>query len=194
MSEIFVTIFKNKRDVPVMIDDYNGALFTLKPGEAWELKSTSPRTLYSRFSEVIFKKGDVIDVKENSDWRNPYRDFWCLELVNVNGAHSESFQIQTPREAGEVVGLSPNGYIEALKGFPRIVPVDIHCKLVKYARIEWREEEERIPMEGAPGYWETRTTLKKLLIERSASELRKIAKEREQEAVEQVKSDYEKAE
>ena len=189
MSEIFVTIFKNKRDVPVMIDDYNGFIAKLKPGEGYELKSTNARTLFSRFSEVVFRKGDVIDVKENRDWKNSYAAFWCLELVNVDGAHSESFQIQTPREAGEVVGLSPNGYIEALKGFPRIVPVDIHCKLAKYARIEWREEEERIPMEGAPGYWETRTTLKKLLIERSASELRKIAKEREQEAVAQVRNE-----
>jgi hypothetical protein len=189
MSEIFITIFRNKRDDPVMIDDYNGVLFTLKPGEGWELKSTSPRTLYSRFSEVVFRKGDVIDVKENRAWKNPYADFWCLELVNVDGAHSESFQIQTPREAGEVVGLSPNGYIEALKGFPRIIPVDIHCKLVKYARIEWREEEERVPVEDAPGYWETRTTLKKILIDRPASELRKIAKEREQEAVAQVRNE-----
>lgn len=189
MSEIFVTIFRNKRDVPVMIDDYNGVLFTLKSGEARELKSTSPRTLYSRFSEVVYKKGDIIETRGNPTWENPYRDFWCLELFNVDGAHSESFQIQTPREAGEVVGLSPNGYIEAMKGFPRIVPVDIHCKLVKYARIEWREEEERIPMEGTPGYWETRTILKKLLIERSASELRKIAKEREQEAVAQVRNE-----
>jgi len=193
MSDIFVTVFRNRSNHPVEIDDYNGVIARLEPGQEWELKSTTARTLYSRFAEVVYKKGDAIETRGNPEWKNPYEGFWCLVLNNEDGAHSESFQILTPQEAGEVIGLSPNNFIEAKRGFPRIVPVDIHCKLIRYSKIEWREETERVPVDGAPGYWETRTMLKKILIPRSDGELRKIETELEKEALDKAKAEAEKS-
>jgi hypothetical protein len=191
-DNIFVSIFRNKRDVPVMIADYNGNVARLEPGEAYELKSIGPRTLYARFSEIVYKGVDKIELRGNPDWRNPYQEFWCLELANLEGAPSEAIQLLPPRGAGEIIGLSANNYIEALRGFPRIVPVDIDCKLIKYSRIEWSLVTEKAPMEGAPGYFEMRTVLKKNLIERPASELRKIDKERQRKVLELAEAEREK--
>jgi len=191
MNDEYITIFRNKRDGVVVIDDYNGEITRLAPGEAWELKSLSPRTLYSRFAEVIYRNGGVIDIKGNPLWKNPYEAFWCIELANLEGARSESIQLLAPREAGEVVGLSANDYIEAFRGLPRIVPVALNCLLVNYSRIEWVKVTEKLPVQGAPGYSEMRTELKMIKIERSPADLRKIAKEREKIVLERVKAELE---
>jgi hypothetical protein len=189
MADEFITIFRNKRDGLVVVDDYNGEVTRLAPGEAWELKSLSPRTLFSRFAEVVYRNGGVVDIKGNPLWRNPYEKFWCIELANLEGARSESIQLLAPREAGEVAGLSANDYIEAFRGFPRIVPVSINCKLVRFSRIEWVRVTEKVPVEGAPGYWEMKTEVKMIKIERSPADLRKIAKELEQVALDRAKAE-----
>jgi|GEM_PF-3187575 len=189
MSDTFVTIFRNRSDGSVLIEDYNGKIAMLEPGENYEIKSISARTLFSRFSEVVYKRRGVIDLKENRDWRNPYESFWCIELANLEGAPNESIQLLPPREAGEVVGLSPHNYVVAFRGFPRIVPVAINCRLIKYSRIEWRMVTEKVPMEGAPGYWEMRTELKMLRFDRPPIEIKKINKELEKIALEKAKAE-----
>ena len=80
MSDIFVTVFRNRSNHPVEIDDYNGVIARLEPGQEWELKSTTARTLYSRFAEVVYNKGDMIETRGNPEWKNPYEGFWCLVL------------------------------------------------------------------------------------------------------------------
>lgn len=188
MSDEYITVFRNKRDGGVVVDDYRGEVVRLAPGEAWELKSLSPKTLFSRFAEVIYRPGGVIDLRGNPSWRNPYEEFWCLELANLEGTRSESIQLMAPPEAGEVPGLSANDYIEAFRGFPRIVPVALGCRLIGFSRIEWVHVTEKVPMPGAPGYWEMKTEVRMIKIERSPADLRKIAKEIEQIAIEQARA------
>jgi len=189
MNEEYITVFRNKSEGVVVVDDYNGEITRLEPGEAWELKSLSPRTLFSRFAEVVYRPGGVIDLRGNPMWQNPYEGFWCIELANLEGTRSESIQLLAPPEAGEVVGLSANDYIQAFRGLPRIVPVAINCKLVRFSRIEWVRVTEKVPVLGAPGYWEMKTEVKMIKIERSPADLRKIAKELEQVALDRAKAE-----
>lgn len=191
MNDEYITVLRNKSDGLIIADDYNGEITRLGPGEAWELKSLSARTLFSRFAEVIYRNGGVIDIKGNPLWRNPYEGFWCIELANLEGSRSESIQLLPPREAGEVAGLTANDYIEIFRGLPRIVPVAINCKLIRYSRIEWVKVTEKVPVQGAPGYWEMRTEVKMIKIERSPADLRKIAKELEQIALDRAKAEVE---
>jgi len=108
MNQDFVTVFHNKTDGVVVIDDYNGEIARLEPGATWELKSLSSRTLFSRFAEVVYRPNGVIDLRGNPLWQNPYEKFWCIELANLEGARSESIQLLAPPQAGEVAGLSGN--------------------------------------------------------------------------------------
>ena len=189
MTDEYITVFRNKRDGLVVVDDYHGEVIRLAAGEAWELKSLSPKTLFSRFAEVVYRPGGAIDLRGNPMWRNPYEAFWCIELANLEGTRSESIQLVAPPEAGEVPGLSANDYIEAFLGFPRIIPVALNCRLIGFSRIEWVRVTEKVPMPGAPGYWEMKTEVRMIKIERSPADLRKIAKELEQNALEKAKAE-----
>jgi len=165
---VYETRFTNKRDSAVRVFEYGKELVRLEPGEARHVESRSPKTSFSRWSELVFKDQGRVSLTENKSWEWPYPDMLMLEFLNIDGTATEGIQV-----AGQIY--------HSEKNIPRLIPISPRdtswCFIQK---IERRLVEHKIK-EG--DYY-----IKKLILEdvktlRSKKECKEIERKLEEAAV-----------
>jgi len=165
---VYETRFTNKRDSAVRVFEYGKELVRLEPGEARHVESRSPKTSFSRWSELAFKDQGRVSLTENKSWEWPYPDMLMLEFLNIDGTATEGIQV-----AGQIY--------HSEKNIPRLIPISPRdtswCFIQK---IERRLVEHKIK-EG--DYY-----IKKLILEdvktlRSKKECKEIERKLEEAAV-----------
>jgi hypothetical protein len=178
----YVTIFENKSDARWPIEEKGSLLFFVEPGDALKLESWHERTDWARWAKVVRGKDLRLTVTENPAWVNPWAEFHCLELFNVDGSEGgESIQVRTPNPVSD-------GYVTAVRGVPRLVPLNLWDPLCRWSKITWKMKDVRVPIEGTR-YYQTAKRLIKDFTPRSKSELKAILRERQ--AIEKARMDEE---
>lgn len=181
----YVTTFVNETDDAWRIDYNDGKmLFVVPPGESRKLESWNEKPDWSRFEKVVRKKDGRLVVTENPSWVCPFKGP-TLELLNEDGAPEESIAGMNCPVAG------PQGYVTAVRGIPKLVPLDIWDPLVKAKAVIWYRKEVRVPIEGTR-YFKTETQVVKEYIPRPKGELREILKKRQAIKAEEMKEATEK--
>jgi len=174
---IFETQFVNKRDSVVRIFEYGRELVRLESGETRHVESRSPKTSFSRWSELVFKDQGRVSLTENKSWEWPYPDMLMLEFLNIDGTATEGLLV-----AGQIY--------HSEKNIPRLIPISPRdtswCFIEK---VERRLVEHRIK-EG--DYF-----IKKLILEdvktlRSKKECKDIEKQLLLEVTEKAKAEMER--
>jgi len=175
-GEVLRTDFENKRPDPARVVYQDGStLFYLAAGGKSFVEMWSPAAFYAPWSRVTFEKDGTISLKHRSGYEDPLKEApWVLELVNKDGSPDESVRV-----GGETLSV--------LKGFPIRVSLQLHDPLIYYQRLEWVTIKEKIRDRTTPEYlvWTTRVECRKVL--RKKSEIAKIKKLLEEEAVEDAR-------
>jgi hypothetical protein len=109
-DQIFETGFENKRDKAVHISEYDRLLVVVEPGETRHVESRNAMTTYAPWSRLVFSGKDKIHFTENKQWKFPFPDMLMLEVVNTDGALSESLRFG-------------NKFYSLYRHIPRFIPV-----------------------------------------------------------------------
>ena len=186
---LYVTTFVNKSETPWRVLEKGRDLLVVAPGQEDSIESWHNRTDWSRWSKVVREKDERLTLTENSRWQNPWQDkFYCVELVNESGAPEESVQVVEPSPAF----TSARGYVTAMRGVPRIIPLHIEDNLIKWREIRWHKKEIRLPILGTK-YFTTEWRVVKECVPRSKAELKAVLKERQAITAERLKEETAKA-
>lgn len=158
--ETFETTFENATKEPVTVFDGTRPLIVLYPSREKTVESSSPRTMYARWTRVIYKPGRV-ELVPRSGFVEPDRGRWVIEALNAEGREVEQ------RTIGGTVCWLP-------RGIPVLVSVspenpEAKNKVVRIEKsMEWVEDPDFL------GYIVRRTILKDTWVERDAGELEEL--------------------
>jgi hypothetical protein len=131
---MYPTTFVNKRSGRVRVYDGGKMICVVEPGEEKTEISSSPHTVYARYSRITYMPGERVEVKPNKDWECPHKGL-TIELVNIDGQDEESFYI--------------NGdFATAYRGVPTIIPVDPHDPLARFSKIIWEKKPVQFEARG----------------------------------------------
>jgi hypothetical protein len=186
---LYVTEFVNESDSPWPIYDHGHPLLTVPPGKSERAEQWHNKTDWSRWSKVVkTAKGEII-LTESPAWSSPWPTlgYHEIELRNEAGASEESIRVTTPNPA--CAGASD--YVTALRGIPRLCPLDLWDPLIKYSAIIWKRELVKVPVEGT-SYQVEKSRVRKEYIPRKKAELKKILKERQLIEEEKLKKSHRK--
>ncbi|MEN6559264.1 MAG: hypothetical protein ABFD52_00630 [Acidobacteriota bacterium] len=170
--------FVNKRAEPVQVLEFGGrVLLEVLPGQTFLVEMYDRSVYYAPFSRITFLPKDRVEVEWNKAWRAPdhWRGLFLLECANNSPEPIQVFYPHGPH--GEAVSV--------YKGVPRLVPLFLDSPYIRLRRIEWREVTEQAPAEDHD-YLVTKTEVKLLRTERTASEMQEVEAALKKRAKEQV--------
>ncbi len=175
-GDYFKTVIKNNRDGDVMLqDDRGGNWIPIPPGKEIVLCSWSSRTMYCPFSKIVFEKNGKTSVTKRFNFPDPLSKApYVLELDNRDGGPQEVVQIN-----GE--------YVSAIRGIPRRVAIPLHDNLVVYKAIVWCKKTVKVPAPANKNYLITREIVEKVLVPRRKSEIVRIKRLMQAEAMAEAK-------
>jgi hypothetical protein len=132
IEKLFKTRLENKREIPVIVEEYGRILLKIGPGEVRNIESRSPMTSYAPWSEIVFSGTDKISFTENKEWEFPWPEMLMLTVLNVDGQACE--------------GLYFGGKLyDCYRGIPRFVPISYADKNFYFVeRLEKRLVERKV--------------------------------------------------
>jgi len=178
---IFRTVFVNQSDEPWRIFDDRGMdLLQVPPKGESVLVAWDSAALFAPYSKVVYDKKGAISASRRHGFDDPADKFpYSLLLDNRDGSDSESIRVG-------------DSFVEARRGIPRKVAMEIDDPLVVYKAVTWRRKTIKESIPGAKDYLRTRTIVEKRLVPRKVSEIRKIKKHLSDQAALQARKDAER--
>ena len=177
---VYRTDLVNKRDCDAVLREDGKAFIRLKPKVESFVESWSPHTNYAPYKTVTFEKDGTISLGRRHNFPDLLKDAeFVLELINVDGSDSETIRVN-------------DQFVTVERDLPKRISVRIDDPLVVYKRIQWKRRTVKVPCASHKNYLETRTVLEKQMIQRKASEIRKIKKHFADEALEEVRKSNER--
>lgn len=157
----------NKRFTAVMVRDWDGhEIERVLPGQEVVLEAVSEDALYGGvYEKVVWNDDGLIICTRRPDWAPKHNPSfpWALEIENIDGKELEV------REVG--------GYNLSLpRGIAVPTAVSALDPLARYKRIEIRRVPDMFKSKMA-GWWDFRSELRDVGIDRPANELEMLAEE-----------------
>jgi len=148
-ATIFETKIWNRRREQVRVYDSNGRVICLvDPNQIEIIESANDKTLYARYSEVVFEENGTVSLTVRPECIEPVdQESSLLILENIDGKDLEQRLI-----GGKTVFIP--------KGIPVRVRLDSTDPNAVNARITIKKIAERIKCPDWPGYWAWRETVK----------------------------------
>jgi hypothetical protein len=140
----------------------------------------------------------------------PDRGRWTIRLLNAEGAElelrtigGEVKQVEDDDPlTGTTIGNVKHKVMKTVvvggqkialpRGIPVLVGLTLTDPLVVFKRIQWKLRTVKTPCKTNKNYLETKTVLEKQMVQRKASEIRKIKKHFANEALEEVRKSNER--
>jgi len=166
VSTILETKIWNRHREPVRVYDPEGHMVcVVLPDQIEIIESKSDRTLYARYSEVIFEENGGVSLTVRPNWVDPdHKEPWLLVLENIDGREVEQRMI-----GGKPVfiprGIPVRLWLESRE--PNAVNEKITIKRIK----------ERLKCPDWPGYWIWKETVKDTPSPRPQIEVDQIAED-----------------
>lgn len=85
---------------PVDVYDLDGTVIVrLEAGMRFEIESVSPYTAHARWSKCTWREDGTISFVSRTNWSEPERGKWYIEMLNKDGAAVEYRQVGDQRVA-----------------------------------------------------------------------------------------------
>ena len=150
MKKSFKVKLLNKRGSPIVLKDKRGSqLYLLRPGELTVLEFTDPQSLYSPFSEILFRENGAVDFSYNPDWPMPEH---ALVIENQDG----------PAWVWRQIGID-EGEVLVMRGLPRYISLSEKNPLRQFSKMIIKRVTEPQRSERFKGFYQFRETLKDIL-------------------------------
>ena len=195
MKQLFKTTYTNDRHAVVNVYERDGSLlFALDPGESVDVESISADTMYSRWSQVVWRRDGTVGFLARTNWTEPDRGRWTIRLLNAEGAELEFRQIggvtkqvedDDPLRSistGSVIRHPMKNVIEGGERIclPRHIPVLVGLTLtdplVAFQSLTIKRVEIRMKDTQQEGYLTRERVLQDVTEPRSDSELKVLGK------------------
>jgi hypothetical protein len=162
---IYKTKIRNETNASLTIPYDNGAQLNvnLSANAEMEITSEDPGYMFAPFIAVTFRDGKT-ELKENKEWKNPFKDGLYTVFLNTGGVFREVFAL-----SGESVLM--------IKGVPRYVQVNPLAWWSRYSKVEISTPFKiEIPDRTRPGYIKTEERPNIIYTKRPEAEIEQIKK------------------
>jgi len=159
---IYRTDLINKRNGDAVVLDRNGRpLFTMGPKAECFIESWDLETLQAPFSKIVFEKNGRLSLTKRRGWPEPELrpGGFILELVNLDTPFEMIYIDQEP--------------VTIFQGIPKKVSCPLDDPLIRFRKIVWKLVTKQVPAAN-PDYVVTKELLDRVMILRSAREIKKI--------------------